>query len=126
MLNLFKATHPLQAMMRQLTWPVLLIWGVAVGIVFEAITLFMRFGLKLESTRDTASTVGVLTFGLRVHHGYIGLLMMLLAWSLLRNRSWAKLVFVFGVGLFLSDMVHHFLVLWPITGHHEFYLVYPD
>jgi len=27
--------------------------------------------------------------------------------------------------LFLSDIVHHFLVLWPITGNPEFDLFYP-
>ena len=31
-----------------------------------------------------------------------------------------------GAALFLSDMVHHFLVLWPVTGSPQFDLVYPE
>jgi len=33
---------------------------------------------------------------------------------------------VMGLSLFLSDVIHHFLVLWPIVGDPEFHLVYPN
>lgn len=33
--------------------------------------------------------------------------------------------FVVGVGLLSSDLIHHFLVLWPMTGSPDFDLVYP-
>jgi hypothetical protein len=29
-----------------------------------------------------------------------------------------------GIGLFISDMIHHFVVLWIITGNPQFDLLY--
>lgn len=104
-------------------WRVLA-YGIALAIVFEVVTIALRFGIGLQSTRDTASTVGTLTLGLRVHHGYIGVFLIPLAWCFplgLRHALW-----MVAVGLILSDLAHHFLVLWPITGSPEFHLVYPD
>ena len=37
--------------------------------------------------------------------------------------AWMVIV---GLALIKSDLIHHFLVLWPITGRHEFDLVYPE
>jgi hypothetical protein len=28
--------------------------------------------------------------------------------------------------LIFSDLAHHFIVLWPITGSPEFDIIYPD
>ncbi len=73
-----------------------------------------------------ASTIGTLTFGYRIHHGYIGLLLIPLGIALDEGRyrvGW--LCFVIGVALFLSDAIHHFLVLWPLTGSPQFDFVYP-
>ncbi len=104
----------------------------AVTVAVELVCLLLRFGFNLESTTATASTIGRLTFGLRIHHGYIGALMIPIGVVLANSQSqplrkkigW--LVFVIGVGLFASDMIHHFLVLWPITGSPQFDLVYPS
>jgi len=84
----------------------------------------MRFGMGLQSTRDTG-LIGYLTFNIRIHHGYVGLLMLVVAWLwpqplLLRNA-----LVIIGGGCLVSDLVHHFLVLWPVTGSPEFDLVYP-
>jgi hypothetical protein len=103
-------------------WKVLL-YGLILALVFEAVTAALRFGLHLQSTRDTTA-IGGFTFGLRVHHGYIGLFLVPLAWCFplgLRHALW-----MIAVGLIFSDLAHHFLVLWPITGSPEFHLVYPD
>jgi hypothetical protein len=32
---------------------------------------------------------------------------------------------VVAIGLVISDIIHHFLVLWPVTGSPEFDLRYP-
>jgi hypothetical protein len=56
--------------------------GLVLTITLELITLALRFGARLESTRDTASTIGRLTFGLRIHHGYVGLAIILVAYAL--------------------------------------------
>jgi hypothetical protein len=76
-----------------------LLYGLLWGILFEALTLFSRFGLAFESQRDTAPLRHV-TFGVRIHHGYI------------------------GIALLFSDLFHHFAVLWPVTGTHQFFLLY--
>lgn len=101
-----------------------LIYGLLLAMLIEAITVGLRFGLRLESTRDTASTVGSLTLGLRVHHGYIGVFLVPLAWCFplgLRHLLW-----IVAIGLIVSDFVHHFFVLWPITGSPQFDIIYPD
>lgn len=102
----------------------LLIFTVLATAAIELITVIFRFGLDIRATRDTATTVGVWTMGIRVHHGYIGA--ALLGVSFFTNGFpmtdfW---VTVGGGSLFCSDMIHHFLVLWPITGSHEFDLTY--
>jgi hypothetical protein len=104
-----------------------LVWAVGLTIAFELLTVFLRYGLQLESTRDTASTVGRLTCGIRIHHSYIGGVMMLLAcclWDRSPRLMWWMLVI--GLGLFFSDLIHHFLVLWPLEGDPQFHLVYPS
>lgn len=96
-------------------------------LLFECLTIALRFGLQLESTRDTASTIGWLTFGIRIHHGYCGLLLVLVAWGISREAPrLSRWGYVLGWALFLSDMIHHFLVLWPLTGSPQFDLFYPS
>lgn len=100
-----------------------ILFGLILAVLIEAFTIILRFGLSLESTRDTAGTVGALTFGLRVHHGYIGLFLIPLGWCFprgLRHAMW-----IVGIGLLVSDLVHHFFVLWPITGSPQFDFIYP-
>ena len=97
-------------------------WGVAVLI--ETVTIFSRFGLGLQTTRDT-TWIAAFTFGYRIHHGYIGLVLLLIS-LLLKDGKWRNLFIVIGIGLVLSDLFHHFLVLWPFTGDPEFHGRYPD
>lgn len=102
----------------------LVLAGLAVGAILEGITCLMRFGLELESSRDTAF-LATLTFGVRIHHGYVGAAVMLVGALLGRHPTLARLLIIAGLGLLVSDLVHHFAVLWPITGSPEFDLVYP-
>jgi len=101
------------------------IWSLILTLAIELVTCVFRFGLQLESTRDTASTIGRLTCGVRVHHGYIGGLLILAAciwWDRIpRGSFWLLAV---GLGLFFSDMIHHFVVLWWFTGDPQFDLLY--
>lgn len=94
-------------------------------LIFEGLTCALRFGAALESTRDTASTVGQLTAGLRIHHSYIGLLLVPLA-TLYESRSprFSKYLIVLGLSLLCSDLIHHFVVLWLVTGSPQFDLMY--
>jgi hypothetical protein len=97
-------------------------WALALTVLFEAVTCVFRFGLNMQSTRDTGA-LRHWTFGLRIHHGYVGVLLLGVA-LLLRGevRKWSIIV---GAALIASDLAHHFLVLWPITGDPAFDLVYP-
>ena len=103
-----------------------ILYSAALAVLIEGFTILLRFGLHLEATRDTASTFGRLTGGIRIHHGYFGLLAVLIAAAVLCRRPAAgRWILVIGVALVCSDLMHHFLVLWPIVGSPEFYLFYP-
>ncbi len=99
-------------------------WGLVLAVVIELITMAFRFGLDLQSTRDT-TFVSKLTFGLRIHHGYVGVVMILVALWISARSGPRNLLYVVGIALIVSDLLHHFAVLWPITGSPEFDLVYP-
>jgi hypothetical protein len=110
--------------LENLTLSQALVYGLLLALVIELITAGLRFGLDLQATRDTA-TLGKYTFGFRIHHGYIGLLLVII--SLLPDHTGiSRLLLIVGIGLLVSDLVHHFLVLWPITGSHDFHIRYPD
>jgi hypothetical protein len=99
---------------------------ILLAVALELLTLVLRFGLQLESTRDTASTIGRLTFGVRIHHGYCGAVLILVAWGLSQtHRRLSQAGYLWGWALLISDAVHHFLVLWPITGSPQFDFFYP-
>ena len=80
----------------------------------EAITIFIR-----ECFNSTSRN-----FYLRVlektgwksiphfHHGYWGLILAPL--SFYYQFEWG---FVVGMALFFSDLIHHFLYLWPVHGN---------
>lgn len=91
--------------------------------IIEAVTVFFRFGLGKESTRDTAF-LKHLTFGYRIHHGYIGLLAIALLPFLKIPAKAKNFILIIGWAMVLSDLIHHFLVLWPVTGSHQFDIKY--
>ena len=93
-------------------------------LLIEHITIFLRFGLHIKSSSLTASVIGKWTFGIRIHHGYIGILLILIA-MFFQAPFVSQWLLITGMSLFLSDVIHHFLVLWPITGRPEFDLFYP-
>ncbi|MEM0926503.1 MAG: hypothetical protein AAGJ83_10735 [Planctomycetota bacterium] len=105
----------------------LLWWSLGGIIAIELVCLILRFGFGKDSTTATASTIGVITFGYRVHHGYIGLFLIPVGLYFVEGKkSWGWWTLVLGSALFASDAIHHFLILWPITGSPDFDLVYPS
>ncbi len=103
-----------------------LVWCVAWTAVIELTCVYFRFGMGYASSVSTAETIGTLTYGIRIHHGYVGMLMFPIGLAL--HDRWPRIgraVFILGIGLLLSDLIHHFLVLWPITGNHQFDWRYP-
>ena len=97
--------------------------GLALALGIEAVTCLLRFGFDLQATRDTAAA-GRMTFGLRIHHGYFGVLALLLG-AAVPSKPLRALLLIAGIGLALSDFAHHFLVLRAATGDPEFHLLYP-
>ena len=105
--------------------PTVLSVGVLAALFLEGATIALRFGLGWTSPEKTGN-VARWTRGWRIHHLYPGLALLVVAAVLplppaLRNLAWMS-----GIMLALSDALHHFVVLWPLTGHHEFDLCYPD
>ena len=102
-----------------------LVLGIALAAVIELFTCFVRFGLGLQSTRDTSWIAG-LTFGYRIHHGYIGVAILVAAIAFFRRSSRYRYgMLILGFGLIFSDLFHHFAVLWPLTGSPQFDFRYP-
>jgi hypothetical protein len=109
-------------------------WIVLLTAVMESVTCLLRFGFGMRSTRDTTA-VAEWTGGIRIHHGYVGAAMLVLALAStnsnrcrpsIRRPSVQKWILRrVGGAMVASDLVHHFLVLWPITGDPQFDLVYP-
>ena len=95
----------------------------AAGAV-EALTCAVRFGAGLQGTRDTAF-LAPWTLGLRIHHGYVGALLLAAGFLARLPRRWRRAAFLLGAALLLSDLAHHFLVLWPLTGSPGLDLAYP-
>ncbi len=103
----------------------LLIKTVLITAVFEGVTALFRFGFGLRSSEAT-SFLQKLTFNLRIHHGYVGFLLLCVTIPVASSVPLFGWCLATWLGLLLSDLIHHFLVLWPVTGSPEFDLFYPD
>jgi hypothetical protein len=90
----------------------------------EFVTVVLRFGFFLESNVHTC-WLARFTRGLRVHHSYVGVLLLAASPLLGPASIGGTALFLAGAALALSDLMHHFLVLWPITGSPEFHVWYP-
>jgi hypothetical protein len=111
--------------MKILTGKQIAIWSFVMTALVELFTVILRFGFRLESTRETAATVGVLTHGIRIHHGTVGLLVVILALICFKVQPAAsRWMLVVGMALICSDLIHHFVVLWLIVGSPEFDIAY--
>ena len=96
--------------------------GITFAFACELLTVILRFGFKLQSTRDT-QFLSELTFGYRIHHGYAGVALLLIT-LVLSHSALRNLQIIIGLGLVISDAIHHLVVLWSITGSPEFDLRY--
>ena len=95
----------------------------ACTLICELATCTGRFALKI-SFKEKEQVIKKLTFGIRIHHSYVGIGMILAAAiaSLFVSGKppWLSLLGILGWGLLLSDIIHHFLVLYLVTGNTEF------
>ena len=94
-------------------------------IIIELITLLFRYGFSLDATTHTQA-MGAFTFGIRIHHLYLGILLLIVYPFMKKlNKTLRTYFLAFGLSLVLSDAIHHFAVLWPLEGSPHFDLVYP-
>ena len=100
------------------------LWIGLITIIIETITCITRFGFNMQATRDL-DFLSKITFGLRIHHGYIGVVLILVIMLVKLNPMIAKWFFRIGASLILSDLIHHFIILWIVTGSHQFDIMYP-
>ncbi len=98
-----------------------------ITLAVEIITLAGRFLLGVKIFDDTPGKLRELTFGYRLHHSYLGLA-GLFAGMVFSGfaPAWVGWLYIGGIALLASDLIHHFCVLWPLTGHHEFFISFPD
>ncbi|MBF0548777.1 MAG: hypothetical protein HQM08_30420 [Candidatus Riflebacteria bacterium] len=94
-------------------------------IVIEFTTILFRFVFHLQATRDTKSFIAPLTFGIRIHHGYLGIVLWLFSYFV-KSASWKNINFLkcAGISLFFSDLIHHFVVLFYVEGSPGFDIFY--
>jgi len=99
-------------------------WIAELTVAIEAVTAFLHFVLNLHANQDT-TWLARYTYGYRIHHGYVGLLLVVVAMLLSPEsflRPWLKRI---GIAMIASDLIHHFVVLWLTQGDPEFTIVYP-
>ena len=97
---------------------------VILTILFEAVTVLFRFGFNITIKKDFR-WLGKLSFGYRLHHGYWGLALVMVSYLAFTGTA-QEHGLILGWALFLSDIIHHFVVLQLFTGNHEFELRFPN
>ncbi len=102
----------------------MLFWIAILTLVIEAITVLFRFGFRIQATRSPAF-IARFTFGIRIHHGYLGIILLIVSLIPTLPVYLPNMLLILGSSLLLSDLIHHFVVLWWITGDPQFHLRYP-
>jgi hypothetical protein len=96
--------------MRNPRWRPAAYWTCFVTVAVEALTATLRFSTGKSITQVSSDW----PIWLRTHHMFWGALVLVasfMVWG--RNRLWAA-IFGIGLGLILSDAIHHLIVL-PLT-----------
>ncbi len=101
------------------------ITGILAALLFELVTIILRFGFKLTSPTHT-HPLAKLTNGYRIHHGYPGAAMLVAVPFFPEPTIISSLVIITAIMLLLSDLIHHTIILPIFAGHHEFDLKYPQ
>ncbi len=85
---------------------------IIITIIIEILTIIGRviFGSIRNIYKRNKKILKV-----RIHHGYTGLFLVILSFF-----SYHEVLLIIGMSLFLSDLIHHFIVLKTWTGKTEF------
>ena len=86
--------------------------------LIETITLLLRFGLNIEMGKIIQGILKKLGWKkmIRVHHFFLGLIIALVGFFI------NQLFFNVGLGIALSDLVHH-IILKIVKSHWDFNLI---
>ena len=95
-------------------------------LIVEGVTLFLRFGLDKESKNFHINRMSRKWKKTRIHWHHFLLGLLIIPASLIFTGLLEEGLFNLGLGIFLSDFIHHFLILTLITGKSEFYLLYKN
>ncbi|MFH1456372.1 MAG: hypothetical protein ABIF40_05490 [archaeon] len=79
----------------------LILWVIVIAVIIESVTILSRY--LFGSIRREYKLLHLHT---HIHHGYIGLLFLVLYIIFQYD-----ILFLIGGSLFLSDFIHHFIVL---------------
>jgi len=101
-----------------------IITGLIAALIFELLTIILRFGFKMTSPTHTRP-IAKFTASYRIHHGYPGAGMLILIPIFPTQTIISSILIIIGLMLFLSDLLHHAIILPIFAGTHEFDLKYP-
>jgi ABC-type proline/glycine betaine transport system permease subunit len=94
-----------------------MLWGLAVTVLAEAVAAYLRFhsGIAAAEFNKTAPLV------LQIHHMFWSIPLLVVVPFVWRKAGLSGAVIGIALGLILSDLMHHFVVLpWTVgnTGWH--------
>ena len=85
-------------------------WTIVSTVLVEAITIYLRFrsGVRATEFNKTAPLL------LQIHHMFWSIPLLVVVWLVWRNVRLSGALLGIALGLILSDLLHHFVVL-PLT-----------
>jgi hypothetical protein len=91
------------------------------ALAIELLTIVVRFGFKISSKEVYIKIMKKFKFKkfYHIHHLIWGILLAVIFYS-------NPLLLNIGIGVILSDLIHHFVVLWTVVGSPEFHIVYKN
>jgi hypothetical protein len=92
---------------------ILWLWTGIVTVLVEAVTLYLRFrrGVTAAEFNQTAP------FLLRIHHMFWAIPLLAIAWAAWRKARLSGALLGLALGLILSDLLHHFVILPLVVGN---------
>ena len=90
--------------------PTFLYWAVATTLLVEAVTIVLRFGVGTDAVAFNKAAPLVL----QIHHMFWSVPVLLVLPFVRRRRKLTAALAGVALGLILSDLLHHFVVL-PLT-----------
>jgi hypothetical protein len=90
-----------------------LAWAAAATLIAEAVTLYLRFGLR-QTAVEFNKTAPLL---LQIHHMFWSLPLLALLPICWRSAKLSGALAGIAIGLIFSDLLHHFVLLPILVGN---------